>query len=231
MTSWRPSRLSSASASAAYGPRRSAGVGPQIVARRARATPGTFALGASYARPLVTVLAAPLVAGTLLHPAPAGAQGVQPVAIGLRAGTSVAGKEDFTQVELFAQWALPWERQWGAWRVRTRLNLSAGALSEHGRNDALVGSVGPSLAFERTVGTRLVSVQAGLSPTLLSRHQFDRKHLGGPFQFTSFVSASLGLGARQDIWIGLRLHHISNSRLYTRNGGANVGMLEIGMRL
>lgn len=48
--------------------------------------------------------------------------------------------------------------------------------------------------------------------------------------FNSFVSAGVGLGARHNIWLGARLHHISNSRLYTRNSGANIGVLELGMR-
>lgn len=187
-------------------------------------------LGPGRANLAAATVAALLSSGGLLHPTTARAQGVQPIALGLRAGTALVAKEDFTQFELFAQWALPWERQWGAWRVRTRLNFAAGALSERGRNDALIGSFGPSLAFERAIGNRVLWVQTGISPTLVSRHRFDRKHLGGPFQFTSFVSAGIGLGARRDIWLGVRLHHISNSRFYTRNGGANIGMLELGLQ-
>lgn len=148
-------------------------------------------------------------------------------ALGLQAGTSIsANDENFYQVELTADWAMPWSWHWGGWvQVETRLSATAGALVGDGRAAAM-GTIGPVFAFS-TDGGRW-EITAGSSLTFLSRHRFDEEDLGGFLQFTHHVAWRWRL--TDAAGLGLRVQHMSNADLYDDNPGLDMAMITVDWR-
>ena len=81
-----------------------------------------------------------------------------------------------------------------------------------------MGTLGPSLVLGRR---RLpLSVEGGISPTMLSEYEFASKNLGSIVQFTSHVGLSWEFAPH---WrLGYRFQHMSNAGLGSHNPGLNL---------
>lgn len=134
--------------------------------------------------------------------------------------------ESFNQLEIAAAYRLPWT--WmpdSGWRLDSRINASAGIL--HGGSDtAAIVAVGPGLAWVSP--SQQFAVEAGISPTLMTRHEFGDADFGGIFQFTSFIGLSSRIGNQTTA--SLRVQHMSNASIYNPNPGLDQVMLGINYR-
>jgi len=144
--------------------------------------------------------------------------------VGARGGLSASTTgEDFYQAEAFGNWKLPWGWDLGKeWHLQSRFDLSLGWLGDSG-HAAAIGAVGPSVVLGRE---RLpVSFEGGVSPTLMSRHEFGTKDFGSEFQFTSHVGVNWDLAAH---WrLSYRFQHMSNAGLASKNPGLNMHLFGI----
>jgi lipid A 3-O-deacylase len=140
------------------------------------------------------------------------AQQLQLESTGLRFGFSPASNDDkFHQAELSANWNLPWGWALGSrWHLQTRMDVSAGWLGDPGGD-----------AF----GQFPLNFEAGVSPTLLSRHEFATKDFGAYFQFTSHVGLNWDLSSR--FRVGYRFQHMSNAGIAEPNPGLNLHMVGV----
>ena len=138
---------------------------------------------------------------------------------------SVRG-ENFNQFEVNTAYRMPWNRNLNkGWTLESRINASAGVI--HGGGDiAAIVTMGPGLALLRP--GQQFTIEAGISPTLMSRSEFGDADLGGIFQFTSFVGLNSRIG-KQTI-ASLRVQHMSNAGIYDSNPGLDQAMLGINYR-
>ncbi len=152
------------------------------------------------------------------------AQGLRLEAAGARVGfSSVSADHNFHQVDIAANWNLPWNWALGShMQLQSRIDLSAGWLGDPG-GDAAIGTFGPSLVLSRK-GFPL-ALEGGVSPTLLSQHEFQSKDLGSYFQFTSH--AGLNWDFSHHFRLAYRFQHMSNAGLATPNPGLNLHMLGV----
>src|SRR4051812_47112652 len=92
---------------------------------------------------------------------------------GVRYGISAnTASKEFDKVDAFANWNLPWAWRFGSdsnWRLKTRLDLSAGWFGKHADN-AGIFSAGGTLAL--TYREFPVSIELGVSPGIITRDQF-----------------------------------------------------------
>jgi hypothetical protein len=144
---------------------------------------------------------------------------------GVRGGFShdEAGGEDFQQLEVFAEYSLPW--QWGergGWRLATALDGSVGVLHGGGKN-GLLAALGPALQFG--YGELPWRLDVGVSPTLLSRSHFQEADLGGTIQFTSHLGLRWQLS--RELGVGYRFQHLSNAGLQTPNPGLEMHLFQL----
>ena len=149
------------------------------------------------------------------------------VEFGVRLGYSKdVGGENFSQLEIATAYRLP--RSWmldDGWILESRINASVGAL--HGGDEtAAIVTMGPGLAWVSP--SQQYTVEAGITPTLLSKHEFGGADFGGNFQFTSFVGLNARLGER--IAATVRVQHMSNASIYSHNPGLDQMMLGIHYR-
>jgi lipid A 3-O-deacylase len=134
---------------------------------------------------------------------------------GIPAGSS---GQQFLQAEAFVNWNLPWRWDLGAqWRLDTRLDLSAGWLGA-GSIQAALGTLGPSLVLHRAAFP--VSLEASISPTLLSTGHFESKNFGTPFQFATHTGLNWDFAPH--LRLGYRFQHMSNAGLSSHNPGLNL---------
>jgi lipid A 3-O-deacylase len=151
------------------------------------------------------------------------------VEVGVRFGFGVVVEgEDFNQLEIAASYRLPWTwRLDKGWILESRINASAGALHHDGGDTAAIVTIGPGLAWFSP--SQQYTIEAGISPTLVSEHEFGKADFGGKFQFTSFI----GLNSRLDERTAatFRVQHMSNASIYSSNPGLNQIMLGINYRL
>ena len=134
--------------------------------------------------------------------------------------------DDFKQAEAFLNWNLPWRWDLGSdWDLQSRLDLSAGWLGGDGE-DGAIGTVGPSLVLAR--GGWPLSLEGGLSPTLLSRFVFGPRNFGNNLQFTSHVGLNLDLGPH--LRLDYRYQHMSNAGLSSPNPGLNLHFFALSYR-
>jgi lipid A 3-O-deacylase len=144
--------------------------------------------------------------------------------VGARGGLSASSNgQQFNQAEAFANWNLPWGWDLGKeWHLQSRLDLSLGWLGDRG-NNAAIGSAGPSVLLGRE--SLPVSVEGGVSPTFLSRHEFGSKDFGTDFQFTSHVGVNWDFAPH---WrLGYRFQHMSNAGLASKNPGLNMHLFAL----
>jgi Lipid A 3-O-deacylase (PagL) len=146
--------------------------------------------------------------------------------IGARLGWSPHSGTDFYEAEVFVDHSLPWNWDLGRdWRLRTYLDLSAGWLNRSD-TDTFIGSLGPGLRIQHERCP--VSLDGGVSPTVISTHKFGRLDLGDWFQFTSHVGLNWDIG---DHWrVGYRYQHMSNAGISSHNPGLNMQMLAFSFR-
>jgi hypothetical protein len=133
---------------------------------------------------------------------------------------------DFRQAEAFLDWNLPWGWDLGKeWHLQTRLDLSAGWLGETGDRgqDSFIGTAGPILVLGN--GHFPISLEGGVSPTILSRYNFHSKNFGVPFQFTSQIGLGCDIASR--VRISYRFQHMSNAGLSSDNPGLNLHMFSL----
>jgi len=142
--------------------------------------------------------------------------------VGARGGTSFekdAG--NFRQVEAFEGVNLPWRCNSGfGLSFQPRVEVSEGCI-DGGSEGGFIGTLGPVIELrERRFP---VTLDFGVSPTLLSRYNFNQRDLGGRFQFTDH--AGLDLHITKYFTVGWRFQHMSNAGIYKRNPGLNLQML------
>ena len=171
------------------------------------------------------ILISALVVGCqLLWAAPGRAEDFRLESVGARGGVSAnEGRDEFHQAELFGNWNLLWGWDLGKeWHLQSRLDLSVGWLGDSSQS-ATVGTLGPTLVLGRAWWP--VSLEGGVSPTLLSSYKFESKSLGTDVQFTSHVGLNWDFAAH---WrLGYRFQHMSNADLSRDNPGLNMHMLAL----
>jgi hypothetical protein len=141
--------------------------------------------------------------------------------VGTRLGISAnkTGAE-FHSVEAFGEWRLPWQHQWEpGWLLLPRHDLSAVLLGDG--IEAARFTAGPSLLLN--YGKIPLSIQGGLSPTVLTRSNFASKDIGTKFQFTSY--GGLNWDITPHFRLGYRFEHMSNAHLSSSNPGINLHVL------
>jgi hypothetical protein len=141
---------------------------------------------------------------------------------GLRGGLSAnGGRNEFHQLESFANWFLPWGWDLGKeWNLQTRLDSSGGWLGDSSQN-AAVFTLGPTVILKQERWP--VSLEGGVSPTMLTSYTFENKDLGMYFQFTSHVGLNWDFAKH---WrLSYRFQHMSNADLAASNPGLNMHML------
>ena len=159
------------------------------------------------------------VAGLLLCAVFGRAEDFRLESVGARGGLSAnSSGQAFNQGDLFANWNLPWGWDLGKeWHLQSRLDLSIGWLGDRG-NNAAIGTVGPSLVLGHERWP--VSMEGGVSPTLLSRTGFGSKEFGTDFQFTTHIGLNWDFAPH---WrLGYRFQHMSNAGLASKNPGLNL---------
>jgi hypothetical protein len=152
------------------------------------------------------------------------AQEFQFQSVGARVGFPAENtSQHFRQAEAFLNYNL-----WGwnlstNWHMQSRIDLSTGWLGQHGDN-AFIGTLGPSLELSRARFP--VSLEAGFSPTYISRYQFGNTDLGTRAQFTSHIGLNLDVTSR---WrLGYRFQHMSNAGIKEPNPGFNLHVVSVG---
>lgn len=151
----------------------------------------------------------------------------RPESVGVRGGFSAnESSREFNEAQAFMNWSLPWSWDLGKkWHLDPRLDLSVGWLGDNS-HDAVIGSVGPSLALGRE--GLPVALEGGISPTFLSRTHFASKDFEPSVQFTTHV------GLRWDFarhWsVGYRFEHMSNAGLAAHNPGLNMHIFGVSYR-
>lgn len=166
----------------------------------------------------------------LIYAGPGWGQEIEWMALGVRGGLNFqnAGlppgeKEDFEQFEIFTIMGLPWKWEFqSGWEVRWQLRGSAGALRGAG-DTGFIATLTSGLAL-RNSGWRLV-VDAGVGGAGISKWEFGRQDIGGPFQFIAHLGA--GIQVTRHMVVGWRFHHMSDATLYGPSRGVDLHMLEI----
>jgi hypothetical protein len=152
------------------------------------------------------------------------AQEIKLESAGTRVGFYTDGANaHFSEVDATANWNLPWKWELGSsWRLQSRFDVSVGWLGQSSAN-AAIGTVGPTLIA--LLKTFPLTIETGLSPTILSRTDFPSKDFGDLFQFTSHVGFGFDISSR--VRVGYRFQHMSNGGLSRHNPGLNLHMLGV----
>lgn len=174
---------------------------------------------------LLPVIQYGVISGLLLTLGATQAQEFSFESVGARAGFSVGGKStlDFAQAEAFADFKLPWRWEVHSdWQFQTKLNLSGGWLGGNG-SYASVWTLGPALTLRHARFP--LSLEGGISPTLISRSEFGSTSFGEPLQFTSYLGFNLDF--TRHLRLGYRFQHMSNAGLNPQNPGLNLNMFAL----
>jgi hypothetical protein len=155
------------------------------------------------------------------------AEGMRWESVGYRFGFSATSVNDaFWQNEASVSWDLPWCLEFASkCHLQTGLDVSAGLLSRSG-DYGFVGTGGPTFVIGREHCP--LSLDLGISPTLLSHQEFGDKNFGTIFQLTSHAGVSWDFGAH--FTAGYRFQHMSNAGLSSNNSGLNLHVLSIRYR-
>jgi len=145
--------------------------------------------------------------------------------VGVRGGFSAnTTGEIFNKAEVFANWNLPWGWDLGKeWHLQSQLDLSGGLLTDR-KDNAAVGTLGPGLVLSRE---RLpVSLDGGVSPTVISQYDFESRDFGTYIQFTTHIGVNWDFAPH---WrLGYRFEHMSNADLVPQNRGLNLHLFVLG---
>jgi hypothetical protein len=139
--------------------------------------------------------------------------------VGVRYGFSEnRDARGLNQAEIFSTSNLPWH--WvlpGSLTLQSRFELSLGWLG--GRNDnSFLATAGPSLILGQ--GHLPVHLDFGVSPTVLSRHEWGAVNVGSLFQFTTHIGMDWDVTSR--IRVGYRFSHMSDAGIAEPNPGLNM---------
>ena len=141
-------------------------------------------------------------------------------AIGFRSGVSVGSdREDFQQYEAFLNYKTWWEdvQFFTHYKLSMTVNLSTGTLTT-GAETEFIGSVGPRLVLG-WFGSK-VTLDGGISATVLGNKRFGDENFGGQYQFTSHIGTNIPL--RSHVILNFRFQHMSNASLREPNPGLNM---------
>ncbi len=105
---------------------------------------------------------------------------------------------------------------------QTKLELTGGVLQDFSQN-GMVFSAGPGV--ELNFIREFSFIEAGISPTFITRHAFKSNELGGMFNFTSY--AGIYFSPLKSLIAGYRFQHMSNAGIYRANPGVNLHIIEI----
>ena len=143
---------------------------------------------------------------------------------GVRVGGSPTSRShNFHSADAAVNWFLPWDWDLGKrWRLRSRLDTSAGWLGDPGGNAARVYA-GVGLLAGR--GGSRFSFEGGIGPTLITETDFQTKDFGIPFQFTSHLGLNWDVSKR--VRLSYYFQHMSNAGLGSPNPGINLHLLGI----
>ena len=108
-----------------------------------------------------------------------------------------------------------------------RMEFASGELG-NGENNSFFVSAGPSWRFnKRIAGSGLAFIELGTSPTWIEDGNFGDKSLGGHVFFTSNVQVGMHFGYRRELTLSIRVHHISNGGLDSKNPGTDMVGIEL----
>jgi hypothetical protein len=139
------------------------------------------------------------------------------------AGLPPGEKEDFEQFDVFGIIGLPWSWEYpSGWEMRWRLNGSAGALRGAG-DVGFITTLTPGLAFTKKEWR--LTLDFGGGGALLSKWEFGRQDIGGPFQFIGHGGISFHLPG--NLVAGYRFYHMSDATIYPNSRGVDFHMLEL----
>lgn len=112
-----------------------------------------------------------------------------------------------------------------------RLEFSSGELATEEDSSFFV-SAGPSWRFnKRIAGRGLGFIELGTSPTWIENGNFGDESLGGHFFFTSNIQLGMHFGYRRENTLSVRVHHISNGGLSSKNPGTDMIGIELSYAL
>jgi len=112
-----------------------------------------------------------------------------------------------------------------------RIEFASGELGNDVENSFFV-SAGPSWRFnKRILRSGLAFLELGTSPTWIEDGNFGDESLGGHIFFTSNVQLGMHFGYRRELTLSVRLHHISNGGLSSRNPGTDMVGIELSYAL
>ncbi len=107
------------------------------------------------------------------------------------------------------------------------IEFASGELANDEDNSFFV-SAGPAWRFNKRIAqSGLAFVEFGTSPTWISNNQFGDESLGGHIFFTSNIQIGMHFGFRRELTLALRVHHISNGGLGSKNPGTDMVGLEM----
>lgn len=115
-------------------------------------------------------------------------------------------------------------------RLSLWLGGNAGELRLGGDHSTVI-SIGPVLQWDVLPDDGGLYLEIGFAPTYVEDARFELDNLGGPLEFTSHLLAGWRLSNHRGPFIGLRVQHISNGRIYDVNPGADFVGVVVGWRL
>ena len=108
-----------------------------------------------------------------------------------------------------------------------RIEFAGGELN-NGEQNSVFFSVGPTWRFNKRVArSKLAFIEIGTSPTWISSENFKNESLGGNIFFTSNIQIGMHFGYRRELSLSLRVHHISNGGLNSKNPGTDMAGIEL----
>ena len=112
-----------------------------------------------------------------------------------------------------------------------RIEIASGDLGNDEDNSFFI-SAGPSWRFNKRIArSGLAFVELGTSPTWIENGNFGDESLGGHIFFTSNVQIGMHFGYRRELTLSVRLHHISNGGLTSKNPGTDMVGVELSYAL
>lgn len=146
--------------------------------------------------------------------------------VGIRYGAPLNTQHNtFQQAEAFLNWDLAWRPSLGkGWWIESQLQSTAGWLNQEVNGG--VFSLGPALLVRKEHFP--LSLDCGISPAMLTRHDYPQKDFGIYFQFISHAGLNWDISRR--IRIGYRFQHMSNAHLGTPNSPLNLQMVALSYR-
>ena len=151
----------------------------------------------------------------------------QITSFGFRTGVNTFRQNNrFRQYEIFVDTDLPYQKLLTQGiSIQSKLELTGGVLQDFSEN-SMVFSAGPGLELDFI--REYSFIEAGISPTFITKHSFRTNELGGLFNFTSY--AGIYFSPLKFLIAGYRFQHMSNAGIYQPNPGVNLHIIEIRVR-